>query len=39
MRRPPPGPAAISRMEETITWSRFLEPDDAHLIARAEGAP
>ena len=30
MRRPLPSPAAISRMEETITWNRFLERDDAH---------
>jgi hypothetical protein len=38
MRRPPPSPAAISRMEEAITWNRFLERDDAHLMwARAEG--
>ena len=27
-------------MEEAITWNRFLERDDAHLMwARAEGAP
>ena len=40
MRRPPPDPAAISRMEETIRWSRFLEPDDAKLLwARAERTP
>ena len=40
MRRPPPSPAAISRMEEAITWNRFLERDDAHLMwARAEGTP
>ena len=39
LRRPPPSPAAISRMEEAITWNRFLERDDAHLMwARAEGA-
>jgi hypothetical protein len=38
MRRPPPSAAAITRMEEAITWSRFLERDDAHLMwARAEG--
>lgn len=38
MRRPPPSPAAISRMEEAITWNRFLERDEAHLMwARAEG--
>ena len=40
MRLPPPSTAAISRMEEAITWNRFLERDDAHLMwARAEGAP
>ena len=27
-------------MEEAITWNRFLERDDAHLMwARAEGTP
>ena len=40
MRLPPPSTAAITRMEEAITWNRFLERDDAHLMwARAEGAP
>ena len=40
MRLPPPSTAAISRMEEAITWNRFLERDDAQLMwARAEGAP
>ena len=40
MRRPPPSAAAITRMEETITWNRFLERDEAHLMwARAEGTP
>ena len=35
-----PSPQAISRMEETLTWNRFLEPDEAHLMwARAEGVP
>ena len=35
-----PSPQAISRMEETLTWNRFLEPDEAHLMwARAEGTP
>jgi len=39
MRLPPPSTAAITRMEEAITWNRFLEGDDAHLMwARAEGA-
>ena len=40
MRRPPPDAAAISRMEEAITWSRFLEADDAKLLwIRAERTP
>jgi Domain of unknown function (DUF6362) len=40
MRRPPPNPAAISRMEEAITWNRFLERDEVGLMwARAEGTP
>jgi hypothetical protein len=40
MRLPPPSPAAISRMEQTMPWFTWLEPDDARLIwARAEGAP
>jgi hypothetical protein len=35
-----PSPQAISRMEEAITWSRFLEPEEAHLMwARADGMP
>lgn len=39
MRLPPPSSAAITRTEEAITWNRFLESDDAHLMwARAEGA-
>ena len=33
-----PSPQAITRMEETITWNRFLEPEEAHLLwARAQG--
>ena len=41
MRRlPPPTTTAISRIEEAITWNRFLARDDAHQMwARAEGAP
>ena len=40
MRLPPPSCGAISRMEEAITWNRFLERDDAHLMwSRAEGTP
>ena len=35
-----PSPQAISRMEETITWNRFLDPEEAHLMwARADGMP
>ena len=37
-RRPPPRTSAITRMEETITWNRFLQREEAHLMwARAEG--
>jgi hypothetical protein len=40
MRLPPPPPAAITCMEETLDWVKFLAPDDARLVwARAEGAP
>ena len=40
MRLPPPPPAAITRMEGTLDWVKFLAPEDARLIwARAEGAP
>ncbi|MBF0268863.1 MAG: hypothetical protein HQL44_09740 [Alphaproteobacteria bacterium] len=39
MRRPPPLAAAISRMEETLAWMRFLAGEDGKLVwARAEGA-
>jgi hypothetical protein len=39
MRRPPPSPAAITRMEAAMEWLRCLEPDDAKLVwMRAEGA-
>jgi hypothetical protein len=39
LRRPPPSPDAISRMERTMPWLRWLEPDDAKLVwARAEGS-
>ena len=35
-----PAPRRSRRMEEAITWNRFLERDDAHLMwARAEGTP
>lgn len=37
---PPPLPDAISRMEATLPWLRWLEPDDARLVwARAERTP
>jgi hypothetical protein len=37
MRLPPPSPAAISRMEETLRWLRWLEIEDAKLVwARAD---
>lgn len=40
MRLPPPSAAAISRMEETLGWSAWLEPDDAKLVwKRAERLP
>ena len=40
LRRPPPSPAAISRMEQTFDWFVWLEPEDAKLVwARAEGTP
>lgn len=40
LRRPPPAPDAISRMEATLAWLAWLEPDDAKLVwARAEGTP
>ncbi len=38
MRRIPPSPTAIDRMEQTIHWLKWLEPDDAKLIwDRASG--
>jgi hypothetical protein len=40
MRLPPPSPAAISRMEETLGWLRGLNAEHAKLVwARAEGTP
>jgi hypothetical protein len=40
MRLPPPSPAAISRMEETLGWLRWLKAEHARLAwARAEGTP
>ena len=38
LRRPPPAPAAISRMEETLGWLAWLEPVDAKIVwFRANG--
>jgi hypothetical protein len=38
MKRPPPSPAAISRMEQTLEWLRWLEPVDAEIVwLRANG--
>jgi hypothetical protein len=40
MRLPPPSAEAITRMEQTLEWLRWLEGDDAKLIwARCEGTP
>ena len=40
MRLPPPSPAAISRMEETLVWLRWLEAEDAKLVwARSDRTP
>lgn len=40
MRLPPPPPAAVSRMEETLSWLRWLKAEHAKLVwARAEGRP
>lgn len=40
LKRPPPLPDAISRMEETLGWLRWLEAEDAKLAwARAEHTP
>jgi hypothetical protein len=38
LRLPPPAPDAISRMEETLGWLRWLEPIDAKIVwLRATG--
>jgi hypothetical protein len=38
LRRPPPAPDAISRMEETLGWLAWLEPMDAKIVwHRANG--
>lgn len=37
MRLPPPSPDAITRMDETLQWLNWLEPDDARIVwMRAE---
>ena len=37
---PPPSPAAISRMEETLTWTIGLDPIDSRIIwLRAHNTP
>lgn len=37
MRLPPPSTAAITRMEETLAWLRWLEAEDVKLVwARAD---
>ncbi len=38
LKRPPPSPGAISRMEETLEWPKLLEPQDARILwLRAAG--
>lgn len=38
MRRPPPGRDAISRMEQTLDWLRWLDVSDAKIVwLRASG--
>jgi hypothetical protein len=38
LRRPPPAPGAISRMEEALGWLNWLEPADAKIVwLRATG--
>ena len=40
LKRPPPSPDSITRMEDTLGWLRWLEADDARLAwARAERTP
>ncbi len=40
LKRPPPAPDAVSRMEEALDWLRWLEAEDAKLVwARAERTP
>jgi len=38
LRRGPPPPAAIDRLDEALAWLRWLEPDDARIVwLRASG--
>jgi hypothetical protein len=40
MKRPPPSPRAIDRMEAVLPWLAWLEPEVGKLVwARAEGTP
>ena len=40
LRRPRPGPRAISEAEATLLWLRWLEKDDARIVwLRANGTP
>lgn len=40
LRRPPPAPDAISRMEKTLEWLAWLEVEDAKLVwGRANNQP
>jgi RimJ/RimL family protein N-acetyltransferase len=40
MRLPPPSPSAITRMEQTMEWLRWLEGQDAKLVwARVDRTP
>src|SRR5689334_21994516 len=32
MKRPPPSPTAITRMEQTLEWLRWLEVEDSRLL-------
>ena len=37
LRRPPPSPDSITRMEQTMPWLTWLEPQDAKLVCPAQG--
>jgi Domain of unknown function (DUF6362) len=40
MKLPPPSPAAITQLEQTLDWLHWLEAEDAKLVwARSEGRP